>query len=96
LEVNGGAREDVEVQGVGAKPVAVKPRAHSGWRWQPVRRWFPDVEGDSGLTDECSQTSSWWPSGAGSRNEGSGIEGVLEWWQWCRHGGGDSGQKQNL
>jgi hypothetical protein len=62
----------------GAELVVVKSRVNGGRRWRPVCRQFPDSKGDGGLADSGSQISSRWPSGAGSQNEGSGIEGVSE------------------
>jgi hypothetical protein len=67
--------------GAGAKLVVAKPGADGGRRWWPMWRWFPDGEGDGSLTDGGSRISSRWPSGAGSRNKGGGVEGVLKWWQ---------------
>jgi hypothetical protein len=42
--------------------------------------------------DGGSWSSSRWPSGAGSQNGVGGVEGVLERWQRCRHGGGGGGE----
>jgi hypothetical protein len=77
-EVDNDAGEDVEVRAAGAELVVVKSRVNGGRRWRPVCRQFPDSKGDGGLADSGSQISSRWPSGAGSQNEGSGIEGVSE------------------
>jgi hypothetical protein len=89
LEVDGGTRGDVEVRGAGAEPVVVKSGADDGRRWRPAWRRFLDGEGDDGLTNGSSRSSSQWPSGAGSsRNRGGGIERVMEWWWQCRHSGG--------
>jgi hypothetical protein len=78
------------VRGTGAEPVVVKPGVDGGQRWQPVWRRFSDGEGYGGLMDDGSRSPSHWPSGAGSRNGGGGIEGVLERWRRCWHGGGGS------
>jgi hypothetical protein len=78
--------------GAGVEPVVVKPGVNGGRRWQTAWRRFPDGEGDDGLTDGGSRSSSRWPSGAWPWNGGSSIEGVLEWWRRCWHGGGGGGE----
>jgi hypothetical protein len=50
----------------------------------PMR--FLDRERDGGVMDSSSRSSWQWSSGAGSRNGGGGVEGVLERWRQCQHG----------
>jgi hypothetical protein len=46
------------VRGAGVEPVVAMLGADGGQIWQLAWRWFPDDEGDGGLMDSGSWSSS--------------------------------------